>query len=127
MTEIRVTNHLPEFERELVERTGLALKQAAEDIRLVAGMDVPVKSNELRQSGTSELVAPTHSRASYGTTSDTSDYAEYQERGMRADGSHRVRNYTKAGTGAHFLEKAGHKIGRNLKTYLKTAYARIKV
>lgn len=118
---------MDDFEREVKQRTTLALKQAAEDIRLLAGMDVPVKSNELRQSGKSEMVTPTHSRASYGTTSSTSDYAAYQERGSRADGSYRVRKYTKAGTGAHFLEKAGIKIGRNLKTYLKTAYARINV
>lgn len=37
------------------------------------------------------------------------EYAAFQERGSRADGSHRVRKYSTSGTGAHFLERAGDK------------------
>lgn len=33
-------------------------------------------------------------------------YAQYQERGKRADGSHVVKNYTTPGTGPHFAENA---------------------
>lgn len=33
-------------------------------------------------------------------------YAEYQERGARKDGSHRVKNYSTPGTGPHFAENA---------------------
>lgn len=33
-------------------------------------------------------------------------YAQYQERGMRADGTRRVRKYTTSGTGPHFAENA---------------------
>lgn len=37
-------------------------------------------------------------------------YAAFQERGRRYDGSHKVRNYTTPGTGAHFAENAAKKI-----------------
>ena len=33
------------------------------------------------------------------------DYAKYQFYGMRADGSHKVQNYTTAGTGTHWDKK----------------------
>ena len=35
-------------------------------------------------------------------------YASYQERGMRADGSHVIKNYTTPGTGPHFAYNAVH-------------------
>jgi hypothetical protein len=39
-----------------------------------------------------------------------SEYASYQERGMRKDGTRKVRRYTTPGTGAHFAENAAKKI-----------------
>lgn len=37
-------------------------------------------------------------------------YAQYQERGMRWDGTHVVKHYTEPGTGAHFAENAVKKV-----------------
>lgn len=33
-------------------------------------------------------------------------YAAYQERGMRADGTHVIKNYTTPGTGPHFAQQS---------------------
>lgn len=47
-------------------------------------------------------------------------YAAYQERGMRADGTHAVKNYTTPGTGKRFLQKAAEKtLKEGIKKYLK--------
>lgn len=40
-------------------------------------------------------------------------YAEYQERGKRKDGSHKIRHYTTPGTGPHYAENAIDKIVGN--------------
>lgn len=48
-------------------------------------------------------------------------YAAYQEAGMRADGSHRVKNYTTAGTGKGFFKKAIDMVVRNKDTYVQEA------
>jgi len=48
-------------------------------------------------------------------------YATYQERGMRADGSHRVRKYTTAGTGKGFLQAALDTVGRNFNNLIRNA------
>lgn len=48
-------------------------------------------------------------------------YASYQERGMRADGSRKVRNYTTPGTGPHFAENAVMKIVDNSGGLLKAS------
>lgn len=47
----------------------------------------------------------------YGETTSITwrmPYAAYQERGMRADGTHVVRNYTTPGTGPHFAQQSVH-------------------
>lgn len=38
------------------------------------------------------------------------EYAAYQERGRRFDGTHKVRKYSTPGTGSHFAEDAAKKI-----------------
>jgi hypothetical protein len=44
-------------------------------------------------------------QGNWRTEVDTA-YAAYQEAGMRADGSHRVRNYTTSGTSPGFFQRA---------------------
>lgn len=44
-------------------------------------------------------------------------YASYQERGMRYDGSHVVRNYTTPGTGKEFAKKSVDKVLKNVAKY----------
>lgn len=81
-----------------------AITQMANAVRTNSRMMAPRKDNHLRSS---VQVSGTKLKkvVSYGNTAVP--YAAYQERGMRADGTHVVRNYTTAGTHAHFLEQAG--------------------
>ncbi len=48
-------------------------------------------------------------------------YAQYQERGMRADGSHVVKHYTTPGTGKEFAKNAVKKVvtPKTLADYMK--------
>lgn len=49
----------------------------------------------------------------YGTSTIISwimPYAAYQERGMRADGTHIIKNYTTPGTGPHFAQITVHEV-----------------
>lgn len=48
-------------------------------------------------------------------------YAQYQERGMRADGTHVVKHYTTPGTGKKFAENAVKKVFtiKNIQKYYK--------
>ena len=79
-------------------------------------MKAPLKSGALRYSGQVTGSGLTKN-ISYG--SGRVPYAAYQERGMRKDGSHKVRHYTTPGTGAHYLEEAAEKIvQKGIKPYL---------
>lgn len=48
-------------------------------------------------------------------------YAQFQERGMRRDGSHRVKSYTTSGTGPHFAFNAVKKIALQSDKYFRLA------
>lgn len=48
-------------------------------------------------------------------------YSAYQEAGARADGSHRVQNYSTAGTSAGWFKRAIDGVVRNKETYLTEA------
>lgn len=67
--------------------------------------------------------------SSAGTTQRiawTRPYAAYQERGMRADGSHVVKNYTTAGTGPWFAKNAVKAELKNIGSYYKQANEKIR-
>ena len=49
----------------------------------------------------------------------TVPYASYQNRGMRYDGSHVVKNYTTPGTGAHFADMAVEQCLERVDDYYK--------
>lgn len=92
-------------------RMALHIEQA---IKTTAG--TPVKQG-LMKSDTR------HFKAANGHFRVESDkaYAAYQERGMRADGSHRVRNYTTAGTSAGWFRRAINSVVKHKQTYILEA------
>lgn len=51
----------------------------------------------------------------------TKEYAAYQERGMRKDGTHIVKNYTTLGTGPHWFQKAIDLVLKDRLSYINTA------
>lgn len=80
-----------------------ALGAMAESVRGRATITVPRKNGYLAESG---RVEGTGLERSVIFGSSSVPYAAYQERGMRADGSHIVRNYTTPGTGSRYLQNA---------------------
>jgi len=48
-------------------------------------------------------------------------YAQYQERGMRRDGSRVIKKYTTPGTGANFAQNAVNQVSKNIDKYVKQA------
>lgn len=124
MTEIRVINHLPEFQEQLEARANMVLKQMAEDAKRYSQMKVPKKTGELRSTAEVEQVSPTHYRIWYDRYGDLG-YAAYQEFGVRADGSHRVKNHTKASSMTHYLRFSGERIGKSATKYFRAAFKRI--
>lgn len=93
-----------------------ALGRAGAEIELLAKSKVPVKQGPLQSSGQHRRVGLLHHRVVFNK-----EYAAYQERGARRDGSHPVRKYTTPGTGAHYLENAGKTVMPKVRAYLKSA------
>ena len=95
-----------------------AIEAMADAIMKVSKVKTPKLNNKLRESSHINRLNPTSREIVYGGSGV--QYAMYQERGMRADGTHVVRNYTTAGTHAHYLEETGDSIVKQgLKAYLK--------
>lgn len=58
----------------------------------------------------------------HGSVDWRKTYASYQERGSRADGSRKVKNYTTPGTGPHYAENAVEKAVKNSNAIAKLAH-----
>lgn len=97
----------------------LALGNMTIDIERIAKQRVPVNKARLLQSGRGQRIGPKNFQVSFNT-----EYAAYQEAGQRSDGSRIVHNYSKPGTGRHFLRGAGETIGRNGLSYFRAAALR---
>lgn len=102
---------------EMTANLSSAIGAMARAIRTNSRMVAPKKDNHLRSSVAIEGTGMFR-EISYGSPSVR--YAAYQERGMRADGTHVVRRYTTAGTHAHFLEQAADAaVKQGIGVYLK--------
>ncbi len=97
---------------EIIARMRLAEDSVAEalsnDVKRLAQQKAPRRSAALQ----SAARVSKEGAGAYAVVFDL-PYAAYQEFGVRSDGSHRVRRYSSAGTGAHFLQDAGDVIETN--------------
>lgn len=94
-----------------------ALRAMADATIKTSKITAPLLNGPLRNSSRIVRNGPLNYSAMYG--GGNVEYAGYQERGMRRDGSHKVRHYTTPGTGAHFLRNAGDVVTkRGLEVYL---------
>jgi len=94
--------------------------RGVQDIAMLTSGRIPRKSGNLMDRIETKKVDDGHHQVVIDE-----DYAAYQERGMRADGSRKVRKYTSAGTGPHALEKSGNQIASKLLAYIKKAASRV--
>ena len=80
-----------------------ALNRVAERLLTIMRDVTPLDEATLRASGHVEHEAtPTHLEAQI---TFATPYAAYQHEGRRADGSHKVRHYSHAGTGTKYVER----------------------
>ena len=98
----------------------LALGAAAQDIEMIAAYYVPVDTGRLAR-----MIRRRRKSALNWEVRVDEDYAAYQERGMRADGSHRVRKYSRPGSGPHYLARAAGVVQQKIGSYFRRANAQV--
>lgn len=87
------------------------------NLKTTAGM--PVDKGQMK-------AATRHFKTSFGWINNwrveiDKEYASYQERGMRKDGTRIVKNYTTGGTSAGFFQRAIDAVVRNRSSYMQEA------
>ena len=109
--------HNEEYIRQLTtQRISLANRLIIEDIHRTSLHNTPMLSSQLRRNVTKTVVPETYT----GTIIWRQPYAAYQERGMRADGTHVVKNYTTPGTGKDFAKNAVKETLKHVEKFYKT-------
>lgn len=93
-----------------------ALKRMAKDIVLIAMITIPFLGGDLQDSLEAKNPEPLKHRVLANK-----EYAAYQEKGMRKDGSHKVKNYSTPGTGKGFLRGAGAEVVKDAINYMRQA------
>ena len=83
-------------------KVAIANRLIIEDVHRTSLHNTPMLSSQLRRNVSKTVVPETYT----GTIIWKVPYASYQERGMRADGSHIVKHYTTPGTGKDFAKNA---------------------
>ena len=112
-----IIQHNEEYIRQLTtQRISLANRLIIEDIHRTSLHNTPMLSSQLRRNVTKTVVPETYT----GTIIWRQCYAAYQERGMRADGSHVVKNYTTPGTGKDFAKNAVKETLKQVEKFYKT-------
>lgn len=95
-------------------KNNVAIRLMLEDIQRVSRRGTPMGETIQLRHQVSKRVGN-----QIGIITWTVPYASYQERGMRYDGSHVVKNYTTPGTGPHFARDAVEIVMRNVNSYYK--------
>lgn len=123
---VRVDNRIRIFNQINEQGMELALQRMRQDIFVLSQFKVPKKDGTLQGSGKQEKKGRLHHRVSYGEDA-AQDYAGYQHRGMRLDGSHIVRKYTTAGTQKDYLGESGAIIASKASNYFKQEASKVRV
>lgn len=123
---VRVDNRLRIFNRLNESAMELALERMRQDIWILSQFKVPKKDGTLQRSGKQKKIGRLHHQVSYGEDG-AEDYAAYQHRGQRLDGSHRVKNYTTAGTQKDYLGSSGAIIASKASNYFRQEAAKVRV
>lgn len=97
---VHVTDHSEEIKNATKVKSSIFLRLMMESIEKIAQPNTPKDKGNL---GNDILKNVTGVR---GRMEWRKDYAQYQERGMRKDGTRRVKHYTTPGTGPHYAENA---------------------
>jgi hypothetical protein len=123
---VRVDNRMGRFTIANEQAMERALARMRQDIFVLSQFKVPEKDGTLRRTGKQSVIGRLHHRVSYGENG-AEDYALYQHRGRRADGSHVVRNYTKAGSQKNYLLDSGGIIATKAASYFAQEATKVRV
>jgi len=103
-------------EKDILRQVDAGLGMMANDIEMIAAFKVPVDTGKLAR-----YIRKFRVSAKQWKVTVNLPYAEYQERGMAADGSRVVKNYSRPGSGAHFLEDAVKIVSGRANQYFERA------
>lgn len=118
--QLEIKDNLDKWVYRQIRQHDLALGAAAQDIEMIAVYYVPVDSGRLAR-----MIRRRRKNALNWEVRVDEDYAAYQERGMRADGSHRVRKYSRPGSGPHYLARAAGVVQQKIASYFIRANAQV--
>lgn len=119
---LKITNKIKQFIIQNERALDIGLDNMSKDIEVLGKMRVPYKEGDLMD----EIKAKRVGRLRYKVVVDK-EYAAYQERGKRKDGSRVVRKYTTPSTGKNFLSKSGDQVGGKASDYFKQAVNNIRL
>lgn len=120
MSKVRIVDKTEKVIDFVENRSDSAIEAMATDILRYSKIIAPHKDGSLVESGETEQISSRHWRVWFGRT-QAGEYAAYQHRGVRLDGTRRVKKWTTPGTGPLFLKKAGSQIGRQALIYFRRA------
>lgn len=123
---VKVDNRLKIFTNANEQAMERALARMRQDVFVLSQFKVPEKDGTLRRSGRQQVIGRLHHRVEYGS-GGAEDYAGYQHRGMRMDGSHVVRHYTKSGSQKNYLSDSGGIIATKAGSYFAQEASKVRV
>jgi len=122
MAQPKVIDNSRRFMRVNARVLDAALGRMGRDIVQVTKIRIPFKSGDLQKEIEHKKVAKLVHKVIINK-----EYAAYQEKGQRADGSRVVRKYTTPGTGKNALKDGGTTVTKDALNYLKQAASQVKI
>lgn len=119
---VKVIDNTAKMKGRIARTVSYALGDMATDIEAKAKRTVPVKNGDLQDEIRPKVITKNHHRVVVDK-----EYASYQERGRRRDGTHTVRRYSTPGTGKNFLKNAGDSVSMKVPTYIAKAFRAVRI
>lgn len=112
---VKITDNTVQIKGQFGQRGNVFLRLFADDVMNQARSTTPMQMGNLRRDILRQI------SGLHGKISWVKEYASFQERGARKDGSHRVRKYSTPGTGKGFAKRGIDGAVANIQKTMKTA------
>lgn len=122
MGKIKIIDKTMKFIKSVEDANDRALNKMSVDIERLAKQYAPHDKGPLHSSGAHHRLAKLAYRIIFNK-----EYAAYQERGMRRDGTYVVKNYSKPGKKAHFLEDSARQVSANANSYFSNENSLVRL
>lgn len=113
---VKVDDNTPRIKSDTKQRVSTFIRLVCDNVVDISTPNTPKDKGNLSRD-VLKTVQGLHGEIEWRKT-----YAQFQERGERADGSHKVKNYTTPGTGPHFAENAVKRAVQNTNIIAKLAH-----